>query len=52
MVRMITAMKRRGARFHDCEQSAEQFANKNQALFDMKKLAQAGARSRVSASRK
>ena len=30
------------ARFHEREQSAEQFANKNQALFDMEKLAQAG----------
>jgi hypothetical protein len=30
------------ARFHDREQSAEQYANKNQALFDLEKLAQAG----------
>jgi len=41
MVRMITAMKR-SARFHDREQSAEQYANKNQALFDLEKLAKGG----------
>jgi hypothetical protein len=30
------------ARFHDCEQSVEQHANKNQALLDLENLPQAG----------